>query len=293
MFGYLNIQKDLLDSGQRGLWQTFMCGLCLSTKRQIGNLPRLFVNNDVNTFNVLFHSVTGKDVDIVSARCVAHPLKKRSLLVTDEITDKLAVANVILTRWNLYDDVVDGGSAKKRVALSAISSAYGKAKKVWEQLDEEINDDYTRLRNEEQSNCTSIDRAAHHFALLSEHFCKLALEDKANDYVTTLCYNLGRWIYLIDALDDIAKDIANNNFNPFVSCYNATSTEQVAEHADEIQFVMYTTLNRVAQCYNDLNITKYKCVLDNIFYHSIRNKTDELLAKLRQSKPNTQNGVTK
>ena len=282
MFGYLNIQKDLLDSGQQGLWQTFMCGLCLSTKRQIGNLPRLFVNNDVNTFNVLFHSVTGKDVEITSARCAAHPLKKRSLLVTDEITDKLAVANVILTRWNLYDDVVDGGSVKKRMALSALSSAYGKTKKMWEQLDEEIKRDYDALRNEEQSNCTSIDRATHHFALLSEHFCKLALGEAANEYVTTLCYNLGRWIYLADALDDIDKDIEQGNYNPFVSSYGATETKQVATHADEIQFVMYATLNRVAQCYNDLNVTKYKCVLDNIFYHSIRNKTAELLANLRQ-----------
>lgn len=284
MFGYLDIQKDLLDDGQQGLWQTFMCGLCLSAKRQTGNVSRMFVNNDINTFNVLFHSVLGLDVDIFSARCIAHPFKKRSLLVTDEITDKLAVANVILTRWNLYDDVVDGGKAKKRVALSAINPSYRKARKLWQKLDDEIAADYAALRTDEQHNCTSIDRTAHHFAVLSEHFCTLTLGERANEYITTLCYNLGKWIYLADALDDVAKDIAKGNFNPFVNCYNAATVQDVAEHVDEIKFVMYTTLNRVAQCYNDLNPVKYRCVLDNIFYHSIRNKTARLLDNLAKHK---------
>ena len=108
MFGYLNIRRETLADEKQGLWQTFMCGLCVSTKKLVGNLPRMFVNNDVNTFNVLFHAIANEDVTIDRAHCVAHPFRKRPILRTTEITDKLAIANVILTYWNLYDDVVDG-----------------------------------------------------------------------------------------------------------------------------------------------------------------------------------------
>ncbi len=75
MFGYLDIEKATLQDGQRGLWQTFMCGLCFSTKNLFGNFPRTFITNDVNLFNVLFHSVKRQDVAIEQKRCFSHPVK--------------------------------------------------------------------------------------------------------------------------------------------------------------------------------------------------------------------------
>ena len=47
-------------------------------------------------------------------------------------------------------------------------------------------------------------------------------------------------------------------------------------HEDEIRFVLLTLLNRVAQAYNDLNLTKYRCILDNILLVYIRNETARL-----------------
>ncbi len=277
MFGYLNIQGDKLADGKRGLWQTFMCGLCLSTKNKVGNVARMFVNNDINAFNVLFHSICNVDVTVYNATCVAHPLKKRTLLDVTEITDKLALANVLLMYWNLYDDVVDGGaSIKKRVALAAVKPAYDKARKMWADLDKSIADNYAALRSAEERGETSIDRVSHHFARLAEQFAEAVLGDKCTEHAKTLCYNLGKWIYLIDALDDVAKDIKKGNYNPFVAAYGATSVEDVTAHEDEIRFVLLTLLNRVAQAYNDLNLTKYRCILDNILLVYIRNETARL-----------------
>ena len=53
----------------------------------------------------------------------------------------------------------------------------------------------------------------------------------------------------------------------------------LSTHKEEIQFVMYTALNRIAQSFNDLNLTKYTCLLKNIFFESIRNKTKDILKK--------------
>lgn len=50
---------------------------------------------------------------------------------------------------------------------------------------------------------------------------------------------------------------------------------------------MYTALNRTAQCYNDLNLTKYRCVTDNLVYDSIRHTTETILAKLKNILPKT------
>lgn len=279
MFGYLNITKKAED-GQRGLWQTFMCGLCFSTKKLFGNIPRTFISNDVNFFNVLFHSVEQVDVELEHSRCFSHPVKKRPVLKMTELTDKLAVANVLLSYLNIYDDVVDGGGAKKKAALALCKKSYSRAQKIWGRLDTTLCTRYEELRKLEKENCQSLDRVADSFALLSQDFCKLILGEKSSDYAETLCYNVGKWIYLVDALDDAEKDLKKRNYNPFVSCYGAQTVAELALHKEDITFLMYAVLNRIAQSFNDLNLSKYVCLLKDVLFQSIREKTAEVLQKL-------------
>lgn len=283
MFGYLDIEKGTLNDGQRGLWQTFMCGLCFSTKKLYGNYPRMFITNDVNFFNVLFHSVLNYDVQIDNKRCFSHPVKKRSVLRVSELTDRLATANVLLTYWNIYDDVLDDNSAKKKAALKLFKSSYVAARKQFADLDEILSRRYAELQSLEKSDCTSVDRVAHSFAALSQDFCRAVLKENSNEYIETLCYNVGKWIYLIDALDDIQKDLKRHDYNVFVKCYNITNVKELTNYIDEIEFEMYSVLNRIAQAYNDLNLTKYTCILDNALFESIRNKTRDTINKFKQN----------
>ena len=283
MFGYLDIDKGTLEDGQRGLWQTFMCGLCFSTKKLYGNLPRTFISNDVNFFNVLFHSVLGVDVEIEKSRCFSHPFKQRTVLQENDLTKKLSTANVLLTYFNVYDDTVDGGSVTKKTALRAMRPAYTKAKRDFPELDGLLSVRYQQLREMETQGTSGIDRTAHAFAQLAEDFATLVLDERATDHVKTLCYNLGKWIYLIDALDDAEKDLRRKNFNPFVAHYGAKSFDELKSHYDELQFEAFAVLNRIASAYNDLNLDKYTCLLDNVVYKSIRNKTNAILHKYKDT----------
>lgn len=281
MFGYLDVDKGTIEDGQRGLWQTFMCGLCMSTKEAYNNFPRMFITNDINFFNVLFHSVEQIDVEIENKTCFSHPLKKRSILKTTALTDMLAKANVLLTYWNVYDDVIDDKSLTKRAVLKTLKKSYNKAKATFPQMDEMLKTMYEDLQSLEKSGCLSIDKVAHSFADLSRQFAVIVLQEKTSPNVETLCYNLGKWIYLIDALDDIEKDLKKGSYNAFVSCYCISNVAEVTTHLEEIQFVMYASLNRIAQSYNDLNLTKYTCVLKNVLYDGIRNKTKQVLSKYK------------
>ncbi len=276
MFGYLTVQKDKLNDGQRGLWQTFMCGLCFSTKKLVGNIPRMTITNDINFFNMLFHSVLDIDVKIEHKNCFSAPFKKRTVIETNDLTDKLALANVLLTYWNLHDDVVDGDKGKKLIA-DVYKKYHKKVQPSLKELDDAIAQRYNQLRELEKGDCNSIDRVSDSFAMLSSDFCKVILGEQSNEFAETLCYNLGKWIYLIDALDDAKKDLKRNNYNPFVKCYGAKNLQDLEKHKEEISFVMYTALNRIAQSYNDLNLTKYTCLLKNVLFESIRNITQQIL----------------
>ena len=284
MFGYLDVEKDKLVDGQRGLWQTFMCGLCFDTKARYGNFPRMFISNDINFFNVLFHSVMNFEVEVEHKKCFSYPLKKRTVLKHTDLTDKLSVANVLLTYWNIYDDTVDGGSPVKASVLKILRFAYAQAQQDFAELDQMLATRYQQLRDMEQVNCDSIDRVADAFAQLAKNFAVLVLGERATELVQTLCYNLGKWIYLIDALDDVSKDLRRHNYNPFVAHYSVNSARQLAANFDELQFEMYAVLNRIASAYNDLNLTLYSCILNNVLYDSIRSKTNQVLSKYKKNK---------
>ena len=280
MFGYLDIDKATLEKGQQGLWQSFMCGLCFSTKKLYGNFPRMFISNDVNFFSVLFHSVLNADVELDKKHCFSHPIRKQIVAKPSDLTDKLSTANVLLTYWNVYDDVVDGGgSAAKKTALKTLDKAYKKAKNDFPALDEMLSLRYAQLREMEQSNCDSVDKVAHAFSQLAEDFATLVLGENATEHVKTLCYNLGKWIYLVDALDDASKDLKRKQYNPFVAHYGVGNFDELKSQRDELQFEMFAVLNRVASAYNDLNLTKYTCLLNNVIYNSARNKTNAILSK--------------
>ncbi len=275
MFGYIDTAKDIAE-GAKGLNQTFMCGLCISTKKLFGNLPRMFVNNDINFFNVLLHSYMGIDVDILHRRCFSSPIKKRTIIATSDITDKLSIANVILVYLNMYDDIVDGSaSAKKKVAISTYRRTYNRAVKLWPECDSMMRDYYEQLRTLEGQSCASIDMVCHPFAQLSRQMTELVLGDNVHNRLLDLTYNVGKWIYLIDALDDMPKDNKKSQYNLFVSAYG--SMDSALEHISEIEFVLYGALNSIAIAFNDLKLEQYKCILDSTIYGYIRTRTAEVL----------------
>ena len=278
MFGYLQIDKSTLEDGQRGLYQSFMCGLCFSTKKYFSNKARVAINFDINFFNVLFHSYLDVDVEIEKSTCFFHPIKKQTITKPTELMDRLAVANVLLVYLNLYDDVVDDGGLKKKTALKVFAKDYRKAQKLMPNLDKAFTQGYHKLRELEQSDCAVLDKVCHPFAQMSQDLCAHVLQTD-NKFLLNLCYNVGKWVYLIDALDDIKQDLRKGAYNPLVKCFNIANLSDVCKSYEDISFVMYSALNTIASCFNDLNLTKYNCLLANLLYKSLRQKTESILDK--------------
>lgn len=286
MFGYINVEKERLSKGEYGLWHTFLCGICLSTKKLFGNASRLTSNFDINFFNVLFHSFLNSDVEIYNDRCAASPFKKRPLVRPDEITDKLAYANVILMYFNLVDDKQDGSfGAKKRAAFGLIKKLFAKAAETEPLLAQTVETRYNELRALEKSGCDVLDMVCEPFAALTRDFAVWALgEEHVNEYILNLCYNIGKWIYLIDALDDLEKDNKRKNYNPLTACFGHTDDARdfVETNRETLDFVFMTTLNKTAESFNDCNLAKYVCVLKNVIYDFIRNKTKSVFEKYKR-----------
>ena len=109
----------------------------------------------------------------------------------------------------------------------------------------------------------SIDESAQPSAeMLSELLALLSDDYKIQRILRDFGYFIGRWIYLIDACDDLDKDIKGQNFNPFLINYkDMIDDEDISKHLNQ---VLNQTLYRANIAYNLLPIYNFKNILDNI-----------------------------
>ena len=286
MFGYIDVKKESLAKGQFGLWHTFLCGVCMSLKDMYGEKARLTAGWDINFLNVLLHASTETQVNIEMHRCASSPLKKRSIMQRDRLTDRLATANLLLFYFNALDDDIDKKSGRKKIARSFLKKAFKRAETDAPVLYEKLNGLYKGLLSAEKEKCGNIDRVCDYSALMTVAVAEYAVGAPLNEFLYGLCYNIGKWVYVIDALDDVKEDIKKKNFNALTAWLGDSSDAEtfVTENKSEIEFLLYSTLNAAAGYFNDLELKSCVCVLKNIIYEGIREKTQQILNKLDRSK---------
>ena len=108
-------------------------------------------------------------------------------------------------------------------------------------------------------------------------------EDKKR-ILAWLGYNIGRWIYIIDAYNDLEKDVKKNDYNTFKAKYEDKNAQEIKDTIRENLYTSMTfTLENAASAYNLLEIYKNKEVLDNIMYVALKAKQKSILGESNES----------
>ena len=273
MFGYVKTDFPNLYVKDTVLYKAMYCGLCKGIGRACGQKGRFLLNYDLTFLSVLMHNILGVDVKIENQKCVIHQLRKRPIAVVDSLTEKIGALNVILAYHKMNDDVIDSGKGKLSRAL--FSSAYKKAKKKEPLLDEIVSKRYAELIAYEKINGDSVDMAADPFGNMLLDVVKVISKEEFSNELGNLAYNLGKWIYLIDALDDFDKDKRKNNFNVFVNMYQTIKSKQqlIDEKKSEIVFIFTGVLSVIAEMSKKLNYKFNHDLTDNVFMRGLSAQT--------------------
>lgn len=236
MFGYVKPDTPYLFVKDETLYKALYCGVCKAIGSSCSQMARMSLTYDIAFLSAFAHNVTGEDVTIKRERCIAHPLVGKPMASRDRLTEKLAAINVILARYKVLDDVYDTGKGKVKAAF--FSRGYKKAKKKFPEIEEIVKRRYFELYELEKAGEKSLDRICDPFAVMLAELSGEALGKSANEGTYRLFYSLGKWIYLIDALDDLEKDVKKGNYNAFFACYGESSFAALAEkYGEEVNFV--------------------------------------------------------
>ena len=131
----------------------------------------------------------------------------------------------------------------------------------------------------EKTHGDSIDASADPFGCMMQDVVRELLGDKVTEQVIELAYYLGKWIYLIDALDDFDKDKKKGSFNVFVNLYKDVLDKQtlVCDKESELIYVFGTIIDRIDGLSRDLKYNFNHDLTDNILRRGIKIQTKQIM----------------
>ena len=226
MFGYITPLKPELKIKDFAKFRSYYCGLCFHLKSNAGNIPRIALNYDMTFLAVLLDSISLTEPTVEIKRCFMHPLEKKPVIINNEALSFSASINIALYYYKIKDDIYDDKDLKS-IILEKILKPYFKKASSITKINSLIESNLKDLSDfEKNKNFNFIDEIAHPFSnivgiILKEYPFKLVNDsEELRNNLYNFGYTLGKWIYLIDAFDDLEDDIKNKKFNPINHLYN-------------------------------------------------------------------------
>lgn len=289
MFGYIKPLAGELKIREFELYKSFYCGLCKTMGKKISGFAKITLSYDM-VFLALFRiALTGENFENTAFRCKLKPAKKRSFIAPNESLLYTSCVSANLSYCKYKDDISDTTNMFAKILskiffppLLLFSHMKKKARKYFE-LENQIAPPLAMLSELEKQNCRSIDRVASCFAVLMEKIFSFGISEPENfEIAKTIGGNLGKWLYMADALDDFEKDLKKGRYNPFVLCYGGK--KNLAADMNMIKFALTANLSEMSEALSLLGEKADFCVfaiVSNIIKLGLREKQEQLLDKFK------------
>ena len=265
MFGYVRPVLARLDEGQRDAYQSVYCGLCHTLGRRHGFWTRFTLQYDFTFLAILLTAGETEDRPLFR-RCPAHPLRKPRACLSGGQMVAAADQSVILTWYKLCDDVDDHNVVTGllyRLLRRLFRRAYRRAAAAQPEFDAQVREGMGRLRQFEEECSPQLDRAADAFAcILSSVSAAYPEGSLMRRTLKELLYHLGRWIYLMDAWDDLEEDKKRGRYNPLDARFQGRAPE-------EKEYLNTTAVHSVrlaGAAANLMEFGRWTPVVENVLY---------------------------
>ena len=254
------------------LYKALYCGLCKSIGSSCGQRARLGLSYDMTFLSALLHNIMNRDVKIENRHCVLHPIVKRPMAADDEITRAVACLNTAFTYYKLCDDVED--EKRGRLKRSLFKKGLKRASALHPEIGKIIRRNMQALSALEKKKCASLDMAADPFGTMIAELSDYCLGEYATEATRGLCYGIGKWVYLIDALDDYDKDVKKGRYNVLHLNYGEkTKKEALKKGEGELVFIFDSLFADMRSHLYNIKFKFNHDLTDNIILRGIPLKT--------------------
>ena len=271
MFGYISTIESELKVREAASYRSWYCGLCKCMKRNYGFFSPLFLQYDCAFLALLFSGELGEAVDAKRCHCLhrCHDPRRKYRLETPALRFTAAV-NVLLAYYKCLDDWRDERDVVKGVGALLLKGAVRRAGRDYPALQARTEQFYRDQMTMERDD-GRLDAAADSTGKYLESLADMLPFPEAEKVpLKWLLYNLGRWIYLMDAWDDREKDQKKGAFNPYL---------QAGTPKEDAAFGLYASLEEAHKAFDLLSPSRDRGLMENVLTLGCPERTRRVLDK--------------
>lgn len=312
MLGYVKIDKGELKVREYEIYCGYYCGVCKYIGKKYSQLPRMALSYDAAFLAIMLACLDSTPDTPVQEHCIVHHIRKKTV-VRNKAIEYSADVMLILAWYKLIDDVNDENKTYAKATMLLMRRHFNKLLKKYPELCQSIESHLAKLSELETSHCANMDMVAEEFSKIMEdifaHGCKkiygahktakihkthnhkgfLSIDDTPENMtpyeaLAKIGYHMGKWIYMIDAVDDIEENIQSGAYNPLIYRFEFDSDSEDAAGfrtriEEPLKFHLFHCLSVVGNSLNALDIKKNQGIIENIIYFGLNRKTEEIITQ--------------
>lgn len=274
MVGYLKPDFGNAPKEYKKIYKTFYCGLCKALKSQYNYIGILSLNYEITAFLLLLSGLSKNEEIHFHGSCSISPfVPVRYVDYLQSNLIKAAHLSVLIAYYEILDNTKDIGSAKWKVIEKYASRKSKKSidflKDNYCDIKEAINDFYDTENSEA---ATFMEIVESDGELIKTFLFTLTnqFDVDTTNKLLELSKQIGKWIYLIDACDDLQDDSKNNNFNPLF----------LLDDVKNVEIIVNSIENKIEEIIGALPILNYTELINYIFISELKRKGQQYLSKI-------------
>ena len=273
LLGYVRAYKPELKFREYDVYKGVYCTLCKTLLRRYSPLGQLFLSYDASFFALVLLSLVPDRPAEKPSRCCYNPMKKCLSCGRGAVPDFCADLSVLLFYYKILDDLHDRGFRRLPAAIAYPIAylMYRKASRLQPEADTIVSD-MMREQAKRETEDTSLDAAAEPSARALASLASLTVSDTDSE---RFFYLVGRFVYLIDAVDDVCDDVRKRNFNPLKARY----LEAPDAFYDYALGILNLNIGELVKAFESLKLYRYRDIIYNVVFDGLYNSALFVLKK--------------
>ena len=261
MFGYVLVNKPELKIREFETYRSYYCGLCHALKERHGLAGRMTLNYDMTFLVMILSDLYDLPEETKCTRCIVHPLHKhcsRKSAVSDYCADMC----VLLSYYKMQDDWNDEHKLKALIAKALLKPKARRVAAAYPEKAAFIEKKMNMLTIVESARNLPLDKIAKVFGeILAEVFAYR--DDYWKEDLYKIGFYLGKYIYLLDAYEDIEDDLKTGAYNPFKVLY------QEEQFEEQVLNLLLLMIGECTDAFERLPLVENVEILRNILYSGV------------------------
>ena len=265
MFGYVTIDKPELKVTEFYRYKSYYCGLCRTLKEEYGFRGRMTLSYDMAFLVLFLTSLYETPTKELQSHCPLHPVKKIPML-QNEISEYGAKMNILLVYFKCEDDWKDDKSLKGIAGMHLFRKKAKELCKEYKRQAQVIQKQLKVLAVYEEKQEETLDLAAGAFGkLMAELF--VYKEDMWEQELRNFGFYLGKFIYIMDAYDDLEEDLKTGSYNPLKAVKKNSKDDN--DYENTVQQILVMMMAEATAAFEKLPLLWDSEILRNILYSGV------------------------